>query len=87
MVINLNILTSGKGKYIRAKTYPRNIYIKSHFCFILYSGPSSYYQPDIQATWVMARILVLTYDQCLELLPEDLPLRCSGRNITTFFPA
>jgi hypothetical protein len=32
----------------------------------IYSGPSSY----IRLTWVTTKILVLTYDQSLELRPE-----------------
>jgi hypothetical protein len=35
-----------------------------------YSGPSSYDRPDIRTTWVTTKILVLTYDQSLELRPE-----------------
>jgi hypothetical protein len=37
---------------------------------ILYSGPSSYDRPDIRTTWVTTKILVMTYDQSLELRPE-----------------
>jgi hypothetical protein len=36
----------------------------------MYSGPSSYNRPDIQTTWVTTKILVLTYDQSLELRLE-----------------
>jgi hypothetical protein len=32
-----------------------------------YSGYSSYDWPDIRTTWVTTKILVLTYDQSLEL--------------------
>jgi hypothetical protein len=35
-----------------------------------YSRPSSYDRPDIRTTWVTTKILVLTYDQSLELRPE-----------------
>jgi hypothetical protein len=35
-----------------------------------YNGPSSYDRPDIRTTWVATKILVLTYDQSLELRPE-----------------
>jgi hypothetical protein len=38
--------------------------------FSIYSGPSSYDQPDIQTTWVTTKTLVLTYDQSLELRTE-----------------
>jgi hypothetical protein len=38
--------------------------------FPVHSGPSSYDRPDIQTTWVTTKILVLTYDQSLELRPE-----------------
>jgi hypothetical protein len=34
------------------------------------SGPSSYDRPDLRTTWVTTKILVLTYDQSLELRPE-----------------
>jgi hypothetical protein len=37
---------------------------------VLYSGPSSYDRPDIPTTWVTTKILVLTYDQNLELRPH-----------------
>jgi hypothetical protein len=37
--------------------------------FILYSGPSSYDQLEIRTTWVKTKMLVLTYDQSLELRP------------------
>jgi hypothetical protein len=37
---------------------------------VYYSGPSSYDRPDIRTTWVTTKILVLTYDQSLELRPE-----------------
>jgi hypothetical protein len=36
----------------------------------IYSGPSGYDRPDIRTTWVTIKILVLTYDQSLELRPE-----------------
>jgi hypothetical protein len=36
----------------------------------LYSGPSSYDRPDIRTNLVTIKILVLTYDQSLELRPE-----------------
>jgi hypothetical protein len=32
-----------------------------------YSGPSSYDQLDIRTTWITTKILVLTYNQSLEL--------------------
>jgi len=35
----------------------------------VYSGPSSYDQLDIRTTWVTTKILILTYDQSLELRP------------------
>jgi hypothetical protein len=35
-----------------------------------YSWPSSYDRPDIRTIWVTTKILVLTYDQSLELRPE-----------------
>jgi hypothetical protein len=35
-----------------------------------YSVPSSYDRPDIRTTWVTTKILVLTYDQSLELRSE-----------------
>ena len=35
----------------------------------IYSGPSSYDRLDIRTTWVTTKILVLTYDQSLELRP------------------
>ena len=34
-----------------------------------YSGPSSYDRLDTRTTWVTTKILVLTYDQSLELRP------------------
>jgi hypothetical protein len=45
-----------------------------------YSGPSSYDQPDKRITWVASKLLVLTYDQSLELRPECLsrPKRVSA---------
>jgi hypothetical protein len=36
----------------------------------VYSGPSCYDRPDIRTTWVATKVLVLTYDQSLELRPE-----------------
>jgi hypothetical protein len=36
----------------------------------IYSGPSSYDWPDIRTTLITTKILVLTYDQNLELRPE-----------------
>ena len=35
----------------------------------IYSGPASYDRLDIRTTWVTTKILVLTYDQSLELRP------------------
>jgi hypothetical protein len=35
-----------------------------------YSGPSSYDRPDIRTTWVMTKVLDLTYDQSFELRPK-----------------
>jgi hypothetical protein len=40
------------------------------FLHYIYSGPSSYDWPDMRTTWVTTKILVLTYDQSLELRPE-----------------
>jgi hypothetical protein len=44
------------------------VYTCIHVC--MYSGPSSYDRPDIRTNWVTTKILVLTYDQSLELRPE-----------------
>jgi hypothetical protein len=46
----------------------------------VYSGPSSCDRPDIGATWVRTKILVLTYHQSLELRPACLsrPKRVSA---------
>lgn len=38
--------------------------------FFFYSGPLSYGWPDTWTTWVMTKILVLTYNQRLELWPR-----------------
>jgi hypothetical protein len=45
-------------------------YMLVYLLLYTYSGPSSYDRPDIRTTWVMTKILVLTYDQSLELRPE-----------------
>jgi hypothetical protein len=37
---------------------------------LIYSGPSSYDRLDIRTTWLRPKILVLTYDQSLELRPS-----------------
>lgn len=44
----------------------------TEFLFLqgLYSGPLSYDWSDMQRTWVTSKILVLTYDQSLELRPK-----------------
>ena len=48
------------------------MYVYTHaraLTLYIYSGPSSYDRLDIRTTWVTTKILVLTYDQNLELRP------------------
>jgi hypothetical protein len=47
----------------------RRIFHNTDFRKFKYSGPSSYDRSNIRTTWVTTKILVLTYDQSLELRP------------------
>jgi hypothetical protein len=51
-------------------TWPRFGFFLNVTQIFCYSGPSSYDRPNIRTTWVTTKILVLTYDQSLELRPE-----------------
>ena len=55
--------------YFQAKNFTNRWQITHRYSLLKYSGPSSYDRLDIRTTWVTTKILVLTYDQSLELRP------------------